>query len=201
MGHRLSKIVTKTGDNGTTGITGNIRLEKYHPRIETIGLIDELNSLLGVGIALLHQEVVQWESKNASQAAEQLRTIEKEWSFVQHLLFNIGGELSMPGIDLIKEDHVTKLEVALTEYNDGLPPLKEFILPGGSLLVAQTHYIRAISRKGERALWALKSQDEQVNEYSLKLLNRLSDYFFVMARTIAQLTDTEEIFWNAEIEL
>lgn len=191
MGNRLSKIVTKTGDSGTTGIAGNIRLEKYHPRIETIGLIDELNSLIGIGIAELQQTL----KTLAIQGASILEALILEWSDIQHELFNLGGELSMPGTALVTEKAVTTIEEQLTIYNELLPPLKEFILPGGSLLVAKTHYIRAISRKAERSLWALNSNDS-VNPHALKYLNRLSDYFFITARMIAKVTDTPELFWN-----
>ncbi len=191
MGNRLSKIVTKTGDSGTTGIAGNIRLEKYHPRIETIGLIDELNSLIGIGIAELQIEL----QKQPSPGISALEALVIEWSDIQHELFNLGGELSMPGNSLITENAVNTLEEQLMIYNELLPPLKEFILPGGSPLVAKTHYIRAISRKVERALWALNSNDP-VNSHSLKYLNRLSDYFFITARMIAKITDTPELFWN-----
>lgn len=191
MGNRLSKIVTKTGDSGTTGIAGNIRLEKYHPRIETIGLIDELNSLIGIGIAELQIEL----QKQPSSGISALEALVIEWSDIQHELFNLGGELSMPGNSLITENAVNTLEEQLMIYNELLPPLKEFILPGGSPLVAKTHYIRAISRKVERALWALNSNDP-VNSHSLKYLNRLSDYFFITARMIAKITDTPELFWN-----
>ncbi len=191
MGNRLSKIVTKTGDSGTTGIAGNIRLEKYHPRIETIGLIDELNSLIGIGIAELQQTL----KIPAIQSASILEALILEWSDIQHELFNLGGELSMPGTALVTEEAVTTIEEQLTIYNELLPPLKEFILPGGSLLVAKTHYIRAISRKAERSLWALNSNDS-VNPHALKYLNRLSDYFFITARMIAKVTDTPELFWN-----
>ena len=187
MGNRLSKIVTKTGDSGTTGIAGNVRLAKYHPRIETIGLIDELNSLIGIGLAEL----------NLRASLESLSDIAHEWALIQHELFNLGGELSMPGTELITASAVEILEEWLTEYNEALEPLKEFILPGGSPLVAKTHYIRAISRKVERSLWALNRQsDNAVNPNSLKYLNRLSDYFFVMARTIAKRTNSPEVFWN-----
>lgn len=195
MGHRLSKIVTKTGDSGTTGIAGNVRLEKFHPRIETIGLIDELNSLVGIGIAEL--ELVKPTLNNAEIA--DLTAIITQWIVVQHELFNLGAELSMPGTSLVTEETVEKLEKWLTLYNDQLPPLEEFILPGGSSLIAKIHYIRAISRKVERALWALNSHSaDVVNPQSLKFLNRLSDYYFVMARTIAKLTHTPEVFWNKD---
>lgn len=191
MGNRLSKIVTKTGDSGTTGIAGNIRLEKYHPRIETIGLIDELNSLIGVGIAELQIAL----EKQQTQGESALEALVIEWSDIQHELFNLGGELSMPGNALVTEKAVNTIEEQLIIYNELLPPLKEFILPGGSPLVAKTHYIRAISRKVERALWALNSNDP-VNTHSLKYLNRLSDYFFITARMIAKITETPEHFWN-----
>lgn len=191
MGNRLSKIVTKTGDSGTTGIAGNIRLEKYHPRIETIGLIDELNSLIGIGIAELQLAL----EKQPIPEHSALEALVIEWSDIQHELFNLGGELSMPGNALVTENAVNTLEEQLMIYNELLPPLKEFILPGGSPLVAKTHYIRAISRKVERALWALNSHDP-VNTHSLKYLNRLSDYFFITARMIAKITETPELFWN-----
>ena len=191
MGNRLSKIVTKTGDTGTTGIAGNIRLEKYHPRIETIGLIDELNSLIGIGISDI--QTTSHDYPEATQKA--LKTLMNEWFDIQHELFNLGGELSMPGNDLVTENAVNTIEEQLIIYNELLPALKEFILPGGSPLVAKTHYIRALSRNVERALWALNSNDP-VNPHSLKYLNRLSDYFFITARMIAKITDTPEIFWN-----
>lgn len=191
MGNRLSKIVTKTGDSGTTGIAGNIRLEKYHPRIETIGLIDELNSLIGIGIADMNEAL---KTDDLSLYVQIIR----EWSTVQHQLFNLGGELSMPGTELITEEAVIQLEEWLTLYNEQLSPLKEFILPGGAPLVAKTHYIRAISRKVERALWELNSRDP-LNPYSLKFLNRLSDYFFVTARMIAKEDGSAEIFWQKEL--
>lgn len=193
MGNRLSKIVTKTGDSGTTGISGNIRLAKYHPRIETIGLVDELNSLIGIGIA----EIQQQKDSLIPSAQSALTTIIDEWALIQHELFNLGGELSMPGTELITADTVEKIENWLTSYNDELPPLKEFILPGGSVLVANTHYIRAISRKAERSLWALNSSGTDiVNPHSLKFLNRLSDYYFIIARMIAKITNTPEVFWK-----
>lgn len=196
MGNRLSKIVTKTGDSGTTGISGNIRLAKYHPRIETIGLVDELNSLIGIGIA----EIQQQNDSLTPSAQSALTTIIDEWALIQHELFNLGGELSMPGTELITADAVEKIENWLTNYNDELPPLKEFILPGGSVLVANTHYIRAISRKAERSLWALNSSGtDAVNPHSLKFLNRLSDYYFIIARTIAKITNTPEVFWKKNV--
>ena len=191
MGNRLSKIVTKTGDSGTTGIAGNIRLEKYHPRIETIGLIDELNSLIGIGIADMNEAL---KTDDLSLYVQIIR----EWSTVQHQLFNLGGELSMPGTELITEEAVIQLEEWLTLYNEQLSPLKEFIPPGGAPLVAKTHYIRAISRKVERALWELNSRDP-LNPHSLKFLNRLSDYFFVTARMIAKEDGSAEIFWQKEL--
>ncbi|MHC5225067.1 cob(I)yrinic acid a,c-diamide adenosyltransferase [Ignatzschineria sp. LJL83] len=191
MGNRLSKIVTKTGDTGTTGIAGNIRLEKYHPRIETIGLIDELNSLIGIGIAEIQSTLHDY----PESTQEALKILMNEWFDIQHELFNLGGELSMPGNDLVTENAVNTIEEQLIIYNELLPALKEFILPGGSPLVAKTHYVRALSRKVERALWALNSNDP-VNPHSLKYLNRLSDYFFITARMIAKITDTPEIFWN-----
>lgn len=198
-GNRLSKIVTKTGDDGTTGISGKTRLPKFHSRIEAIGLVDELNSLLGVGLAHLRAETLQLQEKLSNrESLENLKSIANEWLMIQHHLFNVGGELSMPDTTLVDGEILTKIEALIEHYNEQLPPLKEFILPGGSLLVAQTHLIRAFARKVERALWELNSA-ETLNPNSIKLLNRLSDYFFVIARTLAKLSETDEVLWQKDV--
>lgn len=198
-GNRLSKIVTKTGDDGTTGISGKTRLPKFHSRIEAIGLVDELNSLLGVGLAHLRTETLQLQEKLSNrESLENLKSIANEWLMIQHHLFNVGGELSMPDTTLVDGEILTKIEALIEHYNEQLPPLKEFILPGGSLLVAQTHLIRAFARKVERALWELNSA-ETLNPNSIKLLNRLSDYFFVIARTLAKLSETDEVLWQKDV--
>lgn len=185
MGNRLSRIVTKTGDDGTTGIAGNIRLPKYDPRIETIGTIDELNALIGIGIAHL-------ESDNLPHLME-------EWLTIQHYLFNVGGELAMPEHPAIDEQAIAWLEERIVHYNQSLPPLKEFILPSGSLLISQTHAIRALTRSGERMFAYLIDYDQHaVNPLTLQWLNRLSDYFFIMARYIAKESGIQEVYWQSE---
>ena len=180
MGYRLSKIYTRTGDDGTTGLGDGRRVPKDSARIETIGCIDELNSLIGVLIA---QEVPE--------------DINGILTGVQHNLFDLGGELAMPGYQALTGESVTRLEEQLDQLNAGLPPLQEFILPGGSPQAATCHYARALCRRAERRLLHLSRQEaEEVNEQALKYLNRLSDLLFVMARYLARLDGGHEVLWN-----
>ena len=180
MGHRLSKIYTKTGDNGTTGLGDGERIAKTDPRVEAMGDIDELNSLLGVLISELPMDAM----------AEALLLI-------QHDLFDLGGELSIPGSSLLPGDAVSRLEGLIDEYNENLPPLKEFILPGGSRGAAQCHLARATCRRAERRIVALSSA-ATVNESSQKYINRLSDLLFVLARVISRQDGGSEVTWNRE---
>lgn len=175
---RLTSITTKTGDEGTTGLADGSRVEKDCLRMQALGDLDELNSLLGVLIA----------SIGTSPIAEQLRPI-------QSMLFDLGGELALPGHNLINEQHLQNLEQQVHDLNAQLPPLQEFILPGGNLNAAHTHHARAVCRRAERTLWRL-SRSEQVNSWSLKTINRLSDLLFVMARTLARQDNQNEVSWD-----
>jgi cob(I)alamin adenosyltransferase len=180
MGHRLSKIYTKTGDDGTTGLADGSRIDKDNDRVNAFGDIDELNGLLGLLIAI--------------DIDERIKTCLLD---IQHILFDLGGELAIPDSEMVNEAHVEYLEKIIDEYNASLPPLKEFILPGGSVPAAVCHTARAVSRRTERQLVGL-SKEISVNEVSLRLLNRLSDLLFVFARTLARSEGGEEIYWQSD---
>ena len=175
---RLTNIITKTGDDGTTGLADGSRVDKDCARLDALGDLDELNSVLGILIAGLGE----------SPYTDQLMQI-------QHLLFDMGGELALPGHKLITEQHVQKLEQQVNDLNAPLPPLQEFILPGGNQDAAHAHHARAVCRRAERKLLRL-SRSEQVNSWSLKTINRLSDLLFVMARTLARQDSQNETSWK-----
>jgi cob(I)alamin adenosyltransferase len=177
VGHRLSKIYTRTGDDGTTGLADGSRIDKDDIRIETMGAVDELNSY--VGRILSH--------KIPTDIREYLTD-------VQHALFDIGGELAIPGTSTVTAEYVAALESSLDDINATLPPLKEFILPGGGGAATATHVARAVCRRAERRLVALSRRDD-VNEYSRAYLNRLSDLFFVLARVLAR-AHSSEVYWD-----
>ena len=164
MGHRLSKIYTRTGDDGSTGLGDGGRVAKDSPRIEAIGAVDELNSQLGV-----------LRTHDLSEDTDALLAT------IQHRLFDLGGELSMPGRAVITPDHVAELERALDRLNADLAPLKEFILPGGSPAAAQAHVTRSVCRRAERRLVTLHHA-EPLPPPAMGYLNRLSDLLFVLAR-------------------
>jgi len=178
MGNRLTKIYTRTGDDGSTGLSGGERISKDHPRVEAIGAIDELNS--AIGVLLAHAP--------APPVDEMLTAI-------QHMLFDLGGELSMPGTACISGDQVSRMEQWLDELNAGLPPLQEFILPGGCPGAAACHLARAICRRAERRLHTL-SRQEAVNPASASYLNRLSDLLFVIARQLNRVAGEPDVFWQ-----
>jgi cob(I)alamin adenosyltransferase len=178
MGNRLSKIYTRTGDDGTTGLGDGSRTQKDSLRVEAYGTVDELNSALGVLIA-------QLEDANLCSVLFD----------VQHDLFDLGGELCIPGMEMIGDRHTERLEKELDRLNADLPPLKDFILPGGSTPAAQAHLARTICRRAERRVIAL-ARHEAVNEPVIRYLNRLSDLLFVVARTIARASGTGEILWD-----
>ena len=186
MGKRLSRIYTKTGDAGQTGLGDGSRIEKTHPRIVAIGAIDELNSAIGMTI----EEMLTEESIELVSLSKMLRDL-------QHRIFDLGGELSIPGFAIIKSEHVVKIENYLDKLNEELKPLENFILPGGSRLIAACHMARAICRRAERETVAL-SQTEKVNEEALKFLNRLSDLLFVTARSAAAKSGKEEVLWRQD---
>jgi cob(I)alamin adenosyltransferase len=179
MGHRLSKIVTKTGDNGTTGLGDGSRIAKNDIRIEAIGTIDELNSHIGLLLAM-------------PQLPE---GIQQTLTQIQHQLFDLGGELCIPGWIKLTEATVSELDEQIEILNAQLPMLKEFILPGGNITTAQCHVARAVSRRAERVILSLHQQ-HPLNPHTLIYLNRLSDYLFVAARYIAQHIGSDEIAWK-----
>jgi len=180
MGNRLSKIYTRTGDDGTTGMGDGSRVDKDDPRIEAIGAVDELNST--IGFLLTHE------------LPDAVRT---SLTAIQHRLFDIGGEFSIPGTTLITTEQVEQLEQILDELNADLPALKEFILPGGCAAASACHMARAVCRRAERRSYSLGKQ-ATINPASLKYLNRLSDLLFVMARHINKQAGEADVFWKHE---
>jgi cob(I)alamin adenosyltransferase len=177
MGNRLSKIYTRTGDKGTTGLGDGSRVDKDNLRVETFGTVDELNSLVGLILAADLDEAVR---------ACLTRT--------QHELFDLGGELCMPGYTLVPDACVDQLETDLDHFNKDLPPLKDFILPGGSEAAARCHLARTVCRRAERLMVSL-AKIEDLNEVSLRYLNRLSDLLFVIARVLARANGGKEVIW------
>ena len=186
MGNRLSKIYNRTGDRGETGLAGGRRVPKSHPRIEAIGAVDELNSQLGLLLAELLE---------ARGAHPDLEEIVQVLAPVQHRLFDLGGELAMPEYRALDETEVARLESCIDRWNDELGPLKNFILPGGTRLVAQAHVCRSLARSAERRCQAL-DQEETLEGIGLRYLNRLSDLLFVAARAIARRQGVAEILWG-----
>ncbi|MBW4936627.1 cob(I)yrinic acid a,c-diamide adenosyltransferase [Marinobacter sp. F4206] len=179
MGNRLSKIYTRTGDDGSTGLADGNRIAKNAQRVEAMGTADELNCHIGLLIETLDSD---------DALVEGLRRI-------QHHLFDLGGEFAIPGSKVIGEDHIEWLEQTLDQHNDGLPPLKNFILPGGTPAAAQCHLARAVCRRAERIVVALGHEDS-INMASRHYLNRLSDLLFVFARVLARRDGGEEILWE-----
>lgn len=182
MANRLSKIYTRTGDNGTTGMADGSRLSKADLRFDAMGKIDLLNSQIG----LLRGYLIQ------AQHGE----FDKNLSRLQHQLFNIGGELAMPEWQGILSDYVVELETQIDDWNETLPPLKDFILPAGSIATCQTHIARCTCREAERILVALYQRDNNVSQASLQFINRLSDWLFVLARVVARLDGGQEVLWD-----
>jgi len=178
MGNRLSKIYTRTGDAGTTGLGDGTRVPKDHLRVQAMGDVDELNALIGI---LLTEPV-----------SEEVRTY---LTRIQHDLFDMGGELCMPNYVMMKSERVTALETILDEWNDSLTPLKEFILPGGSRAAAYCHLARTVCRRAERTMHTLNSQ-ENLTEVSLQYINRLSDLLFVLCRVLNQQAGISDVLWN-----
>ena len=177
MGHRLSKIYTRTGDKGTTGLGDGSRVEKDNLRVEAFGTVDELNSTVGLVLA-----------------AKLPTKIQSILNRVQHELFDLGGELCVPGTTLIPDRYIDGLEADLDMLNENLPPLKDFILPGGSDSAARCHLARTVCRRAERRVVAL-AHDEDVNPATIRYLNRLSDFLFVAARVIARADGGAEVLW------
>ena len=178
MGQRLSKIYTRTGDGGTTGLGDGARVPKHSPRIRAIGDVDELNSAIGL---LLTEPL-----------PEDIRDLLTD---IQHSLFDLGGETSVPGMTLVTAAQVERLENRIDHYNAALEPLKDFILPGGTRAAALTHLARAVCRRAERSLVALAG-DEPVAEASRRYLNRLSDLLFVLGRVLNRAGGGGDVLWR-----
>jgi cob(I)alamin adenosyltransferase len=184
MGQRLTQIATRTGDNGTTGLGDNSRVSKNSLRVHAMGEVDELNSHIGV---LLCETM-----------PESVRGLLVE---VQHQLFNLGGELSIPGFELLKPESVLALDQALAEHNENLPKLQEFILPAGNRAASLAHVCRTVARRAERAVVAL-GNEEALKEAPRQYLNRLSDLMFVLARVLNRYrtdgTVGDDVYWKSE---
>jgi len=179
MGKRLSKIYTRTGDDGTTGLGDGTRVPKDNLRVDAFGTVDEANSVIGVVLA-------------CKTVPQDIRDILTE---VQHDLFELGGELCIPGHNVITDDFIDRLETELDTLNEDLPALKEFILPGGGDAAAACHLARTTVRRAERITTTLAAV-ESVRPEALKYLNRLSDLLFVIARVLARVENGEEVLWN-----
>jgi cob(I)alamin adenosyltransferase len=179
VGHRLSKIYTRTGDTGTTGLANGERVAKTDARVEAFGTVDEVNSAVGLVLA----EVDIDDSLRASLGR------------IQHELFEVGAELSLPGYRSLQAAHVTRLEAQLDALNATLPPLKEFVLPGGNRAAATCHLARTFCRRAERRVWAL-TPGADINPELLRYLNRLSDFLFVAARVLARRSGGAETMWR-----
>jgi cob(I)alamin adenosyltransferase len=181
MGNRLSKIYTRTGDDGTTGLGDGSRIDKDSLRVEAYGTVDEANSAIGLVLS-------------AGSLPADVRSCLIE---VQHDLFELGGELCIPGHAAIQDSFVDRLESELDRLNADLPPLKEFILPGGGQAAAACHLARTIVRRAERRVSSLKKAEE-VRAESLRYLNRLSDLLFVIARVLARAESGKEVTWDRD---
>ena len=179
MGNRLSKIYTRTGDDGTTGLANGERIAKADPRVAAFGDVDETNS--AVGLLLTELDVPP--------------LVRTSLARIQHELFEIGAELSLPGYRKITAEHVSRLEHDLDELNSELPPLKEFVLPGGTRAAAACHLARTICRRAERSAWTANALSA-LNPELLRYLNRLSDLLFVMARSLARQNGGQEVLWQ-----
>lgn len=180
MGKRLTQIATRTGDDGTTGLGDNTRVSKDSLRVHAMGDVDELNSHIGV---LLCEEL---------PAEARVLLVE-----IQHELFNLGGELSIPGFELLKGEAVGALDEALAQFNAQLPRLEEFILPAGNRAAAQAHVCRTVARRAERAVVALGKADA-LRETPRQYLNRLSDLLFVLARVFNRMNGGDDVYWKSE---
>ena len=192
MGNRLSKIYTRTGDDGTTGMADGSRISKADLRFDAMGKIDLLNSQIG----LLRGYLTQDNQTQDSQFQPNHAQFDAKLSRLQHQLFNLGGELAMPEYCGILAEYVTELENQIDEWNTHLPPLKDFILPAGTIVTSQVHIARCYCRDAERLLVALNSRDDNVSPLSLQFINRLSDWLFVLARIVARLDAGQEVLWD-----
>jgi cob(I)alamin adenosyltransferase len=181
VGNRLSKIYTRTGDDGTTGLGDGTRVAKDSARVSAYGTVDELNSAIGLVLA-------------SDIPEERVREVLTQ---IQHDLFDLGGELCIPGMAMITDADIERLEQTLDAFNDTLPPLRDFILPGGGLAAAHCHLARTICRRAEREVITL-SRHDAVRGEAVRYLNRLSDLLFVLARVLARAGGHGEVLWQHE---
>lgn len=182
MGHRLSKIYTRTGDDGSTGLGDGSRVAKDDLRVEAYGTVDELNASIG----LLRAELPD------THIAQVLL------SDIQHDLFDLGGELCIPGYVLLKAEQIDLLEQTIDALNENLPMLKEFILPGGNRAASLAQVARTICRRAERRVYTLSQSTDTIGALPLQYLNRLSDYLFVLARVLARENGGKEVLWDRQ---
>lgn len=180
MGNRLTKIYTRTGDDGTTALADGTRISKADLRFEVMGKIDLLNAQIGLLRNYLYQ----------------VDNFDKLLSKIQHQLFNIGGELAMPDYQGIIPQYITELEQQIDNWNTSLPRLKDFILPAGSIACSHVHLARCLCRDAERLLVALQQRDNNLSQITLQYINRLSDWLFVLARIVARLDGGQEVLWQ-----
>ncbi len=180
MGKRLTQIATRTGDDGTTGLGDNTRVSKDSRRVQAMGEVDELNSHIGLLLC--------------EQLPDGVPDLLVE---IQHQLFNLGGELSIPGFELLKPEAVLALDEALAHYNGQLPRLQEFILPAGNRAASQAHVCRTVARRAERSVVALGAA-EPLRETPRQYLNRLSDLIFVLARVLNRVNGGDDVYWKSE---
>jgi len=188
MGHRLSKIYTRTGDSGTTGLGDGSRVAKNDLRITALGDVDELNATIGV-----------LRSQISISPIEDKATWDKSLSLIQHWLFDLGGEVCIPGFNLVQPVSIDFLENDIDRMNEALPMLKDFILPAGSLSCSYAHQARAVCRRAERSVMSVHSRDQNIQATSLQLLNRLSDWLFVASRTLQRAEGGSEVLWQKNI--
>nr|WP_298891348.1 cob(I)yrinic acid a,c-diamide adenosyltransferase [uncultured Acinetobacter sp.] len=188
MGHRLSKIYTRTGDAGSTGLGDGSRVAKDSLRITALGDVDELNAIVGV----LRAEI-------AHSALLEKENWDKKLSLIQHWLFDLGGEVCIPNYQLLQQKCIDFLENDIDQMNENLPMLKDFILPSGTLACSYAHQARAVCRRAERQLISLSQRDQNIQATALQLLNRLSDWFFVASRTLQHQSGGAEVLWQKNI--
>lgn len=192
MGHRLSKIYTRTGDDGSTGLGDGSRIAKDDLRIQALGDVDELNALIG----LLRSHLAQFGlAQNVQQHWD------KQLSFIQHWLFDLGGEVCIPNYQVLKTEAIEYLEQSIDQMNENLPMLKDFILPAGNILCSTAHHARAVCRRAERSLISVHQRDANIQANALQLLNRLSDWLFVASRSLQRLSNESEVLWQKNIRI
>ena len=188
MGHRLSKIYTRTGDSGTTGLGDGSRVAKDDLRIGALGDVDELNSCIGI----LRAQIT-------INSIEDKAAWDKSLSLIQHWLFDLGGEVCIPNYNMVLPVAVEFLENEIDRMNEDLPMLKDFILPAGTLACSYAHQARSVCRRAERSLMTVHSRDQNIQATSLQLLNRLSDWLFVASRTLQRAEGGSEVLWQKNI--